>query len=698
MVDLGERLGRLQAAAQVSARHAQRVQLIFVLLCAYIGVTLSAITHEVLLRDRGIELALLGLAMPIGWFCLVAPVLVILLHCQLLLQVKLLSSTLTSMDHCIIELPTAALRREQRDLLYPSMLCQVLVGGSDGGWMTVLFRAMVWVTICALPILVLTWVLLTFVPYHHVGITWFQRLALVADVSLLCVLWRQIQRTRPGRHRDLRQGTWQEYVHTATAAAGVVGACFVAFAVGVVPGESIEGFTTWPISANDWAPRHLNLAGRMLVDPAPIPTSCDAGPVAPARWRNGLDLRGRDLRQANFSGARLDNADLRAARLEGADLQRAGLRGAVFTTGLSQPQEDGEGHPGHHGSLVAPAQLQRATLRMADLDDVDLSGVALEGADLTGAYLQGALLNRTVLRGATLSAARLSGASLVRADLAGADLRGAQLQAANLTGADMRGADLAEADLRGADLHDAKLDGANLRNTRLRGADLGNASLRSACFAATDLGLSNLRGVELAPLAEEERGVLLREMILQLVGARPGDNATEMSDDEFEQFVAGFDAPWMRISTERLHAAVSRDCPPISRSEVVSTGATYDGAGLLAEWPAAPEPTTYARQLTEYLAELSCTEGPRVAKALVWQFDPARSHFGPKPALREHLRGLPAEIVRRCPANGELPYEVRLALDQTREPEPRATSVARSPRQAAPPTTVAARDRRKRGR
>ena len=101
----------------------------------------------------------------------------------------------------------------------------------------------------------------------------------------------------------------------------------------------------------------------------------------------GLFLRARTLRFADFSESRLYNADLLFADLLGADL--------------------------------SGAQLSGADLFSADLSRADQVGADLSGADLRSAHLSGA---------------HLSGAHLSRADLLGADLSGANLaEAKNLS-------------------------------------------------------------------------------------------------------------------------------------------------------------------------------------------------------------------------------------------------------------------------
>lgn len=94
---------------------------------------------------------------------------------------------------------------------------------------------------------------------------------------------------------------------------------------------------------------------------------------------------------------------------------------------------------------------------------------------------------RANLRGAHLQYVQLQGVCLEKANLQGADLRGA----------DLRGANLKKAQLQAADLRGAKLRGANLDGASLHGATLVNAELQDVKFRLTDLTGANLFGADL---------------------------------------------------------------------------------------------------------------------------------------------------------------------------------------------------------
>ena len=149
----------------------------------------------------------------------------------------------------------------------------------------------------------------------------------------------------------------------------------------------------------------------------------------------GLDLSGRDLREADLAGLDLHRANLREARLQGADLRDAKLERADLVDANLQ------------GVKLYRANLQQASLFRANLQETNLLG-----ADLQGAYRSDA---------ANLQGAQLFWANLQAAHLDGANLQRALLRRVNLQGADLRGADLRAANLADASLRDANLEGAN---------------------------------------------------------------------------------------------------------------------------------------------------------------------------------------------------------------------------------------------
>src|SRR5665213_2008023 len=284
-------------------------------------------------------------------------------------------------------------------------------------------------------------------------------------------------------------------------------------------------------------------------------TARPGGARAVFSWMDlsGLNFRGRNLSDADFTGAilagckfanaRLDHtvffaadmqeadlsecslrrADLRGACLRGADLTGADLFEADLREGSIAAVDRGRGlRLLEHTSRVSEAQ--GATLVGANLERSKLSGVIAVRADFTDAILKDAKLVRANLKQCSMSGVNLAGADLSGADLSGADLRdavlvGATIYACNTTDARMDGAltdqpsgrDISElpyaemvaahaqwCETQGAEGSPSSFDGADLRALKsIKGYNLTALSAKGAVFYGLDMEGVQLQGAHL---------------------------------------------------------------------------------------------------------------------------------------------------------------------------------------------------------
>ncbi len=175
------------------------------------------------------------------------------------------------------------------------------------------------------------------------------------------------------------------------------------------------------------------------------------------REREGLDLRGANLRHVNLRGLPL-------ARLRG---------------GLTREE------------WVATTLEQRA-----------LAGVHLERADLSEAHLEGALLRGAFLQGASLRATQMEQAVLFQAHLEQAYLRMVHLEGANMMYVRLEGTYLRKTWLTGADLRHAVCDNTtNLEKVTLIDRKWGCALLADVHWGDCNLAVIDWRRV--MPLGDE---------------------------------------------------------------------------------------------------------------------------------------------------------------------------------------------------
>ena len=331
-------------------------------------------------------------------------------------------------------------------------------------------------------------------------------------------------------------------------------------------------------------------------------------------FTRGIDLRGRDLRFADFTKSKLFKADLRSAKLQGANLkktqlQEANLQGAQLQgTDLVDSQLQGSNLQNARlkWANLGFARLRYSDLRNAHLERANLIIAQLQGANLKEAQLQGANLVAANLQETNLSLAQLQGAFLTMATLQGAVLWKAQLQGANLYRSELQGVDLNDAQLQGADLQYAKLQGAILWNASLQGSDLKNALLQGAA-----LGHAQLQGADLAH-AEFQGAVLWKA---QLQGAN-------LVDAQFEGIWGGIDLN-KSVRWEALLEEVLPKLPKLKRREFINSIKEAEKRTQDFDTPTAVERFKTQITLKQFLENrnrLVCQD-EYIAKGILHQYD-----------------------------------------------------------------------------
>jgi uncharacterized protein YjbI with pentapeptide repeats len=420
-----------------SAQHIYSVTLAFLAVCVYVGIAVASTTHQVLLLGKRIGLPLFDVQIPLDYFFVLAPTLLVLLHLHLLILGYLLLCKIQAYVR------DGNLPEEETDLVFSSLSLSIFLGHGHPWTIRLFLSVLLRAVRIMVPVCLLLATQVTFLPYHSVFITIWHKVLIFIDISLI---WYFSFRTpdlkvsQAAVSGNFRPG----FIHPAwtVKCLGILGTLAVlGFSIIVAGGRSeVHRSRSLETFLSELVPLDLSVVGRILVEEVPSGESMSPDNV------KGAELAGRNLRGADFTDAVLVNADFRNAYLSDAVFTNADLRGAKFSSRVD---------------------LRRAHLDKANLDGVDLSQSDLRGADLRGAKL----------RGAHLGSALLTGADLSRASLHGADLRDA----------DLRGIKLIEADAIAVDFSGAKVLGADFRNARLflsrglllEGVDLSGAHLGS---------------------------------------------------------------------------------------------------------------------------------------------------------------------------------------------------------------------------
>ncbi len=493
----------------------------FVSVGAYVAVTVASTTHEMLLRASNlVTLPLLNAQIPIigpFGFYTIAPWLIVLLHSDLLLQLSILGNELARFDQELnqVEEPKRTLLRQRVANFYYVLY---LSGGAPSRFLHLLSAFITWMTAVMIPLALLLFIQIRFLPFHSPFDTWLHRAAIIVDVGL--ILFILMPRLWPRLRATARHTGWKLLFRQAVSVPIFIAlACAVTLFVSLVVATIPDGPGGTSYFAQNMELRERVLTANVL-SPEDINALRDAGD--PEKLREVLAkvmpfqaLQGRDFRYADLYNAVLPRLDLRAVRSDNGEPAAPLPADCDARRDCEDPpdcEERGLQRTQLIGANFAWASMQGAMFDEAILDESNLSWAKLQDGSLNRAHLNRAILASARLRGARLESAKLCGADLSEAEMDGSVVVGAHLRGANLRGARLSSANLAGADLRGADLSDADLTDANLTGARLQGAVLRGAKTRGARFDGANVELADLSAAGGAQPARAAVTALLVEL------------------------------------------------------------------------------------------------------------------------------------------------------------------------------------------
>jgi uncharacterized protein YjbI with pentapeptide repeats len=472
----------LERSLNDSATRVSTIWVSYLIFALYLLIATGTTTHRQLLLNEPLKLPALNIDLPLFWFFVLAPILFVLLHLYVLLQVLLLGRTARAynetVDSVIGSAPENALVRQR---LANTLFAQIFAGSprEREGWLGWVLRAMAWTTLALAPIVIILAFQFVFLPYHSHLATWTHRLLLVFELGVAFLLWplvldarrefnwqelrRRVERTAavPVRllsTKDQRRQEWHRLRLQAVPVAACISFVAISLSLASFPGEPhlnlFTGNSLFAVQCDRWISQNFDRLVLPRVD------------VVDDEKLDKIERLTATKGQRPFQGERtrsFRDHDLTCGTFTFADFRRTDFAGVRMS-----------------GAIFANAELQGADLSYSHLDGADLSWSQLQGANLYGSQLQGANLYWSQLHGADLSWSQLQGANLSYA----------QLQGASLSHSQLHGVDLREAQLQGASLFDAQLQGANLSYAQLQGVDLGEAQLQAADFSGSKLKLA----------------------------------------------------------------------------------------------------------------------------------------------------------------------------------------------------------------
>ena len=170
--------------------------LIFLALMAYLLVTVAGITHRDLLLNAGVVLPLLQARIDLSGFFLAAPAVLALLHLGLVAQFVLLARKALEFNGALRLLESTDLRTHPLRLELDSFFfVQAIAGPERSRLLSGFLNAIGWITLIGLPLLLLIYLQVAFLPFHDAAITAVQRAIVLADIVLLALVGVFLLRT-----------------------------------------------------------------------------------------------------------------------------------------------------------------------------------------------------------------------------------------------------------------------------------------------------------------------------------------------------------------------------------------------------------------------------------------------------------------------------------------------------------------------
>ncbi|MGZ8533829.1 MAG: pentapeptide repeat-containing protein [Candidatus Binatia bacterium] len=374
----------LEKSLNDSATRVSTIWISFLIFGLYLVIAAGTVTHRQLLLEDPVKLPVLDIDLPLVGFFFLAPILYVIFHAYVLLQVLLLGRAAAAYNEAVEKADLDAEESASiRQRLANTLFAQLFAGSprERDGWLGLLLKAMAWLTLAIAPVLILLVFQYKFLPYHSHLATWTHRVLILVEFGVVFLLW-------PIALDPNRETEWLKVIRSPYALASIALFGFLSLSLFTFPGEPHVNFVAGEPLDSVQCRRWFDVPDRGLplirFDRLYLPlvdvVDDEKLSVIQANTKNVGDLQGertrvfreRDLNCGDFS----TYSDLRAV-----DFGRASLRGASFWSAKLQ------------GASFWGAQLQGASLDGADLSTASLEQVGLQGADFNNSAMEGAKLS-----------------------------------------------------------------------------------------------------------------------------------------------------------------------------------------------------------------------------------------------------------------------------------------------------------------
>ncbi|MEO0671989.1 MAG: pentapeptide repeat-containing protein [Pseudomonadota bacterium] len=591
--------------------------LIFLGVMAYLLIAVAGVSHKDLLLEEPVQLPIFGIDVPLIQFFQFAPILLVLFHLGITSQLVLLARKTLEFDLAVQQLESTVKRTHPLRLeLNNFFFVQGIAGPDRSLIMSAFLHAMSWLTLVVIPVLVLLFIQVAFLPYHSAEVTWAHRVALMVDIIMLLLIGVFLIRPESSFFRAAGRTITTHPLGVMITTAVFIAVSAFSFLVATIPGEALDRFVAKVRKSPTGDLVAAQAGGTPPIVGFALPSLfvredgslfglfyrnldvADLDLVADKEITKGeatFSLRDRDLRYARFDRSDLRQVDLTRTKLQFASFVRTDLRNAnLQCIELIPVIIEGDREKGECVEATG-ADFSRADMRGAQLAGSDYAGAIFTSADLRGADMRhtsviGAKFDETNLQRANLSGGILAqGADFLLAKLEGADMNGAQLQGSNFLSASMQGVDLSHAQLEGVSLQEADLEGAVMLRSKLQGANLTGANLVAVDLRWAEVWMTEPPNVEKTRLSDMS-DVTIRPIPESRIG-RIKAAVRRIPQKPVRDLVNGAIEPPMNIA--RSEKWRESDNHQLWRDIVLRRGTSRNLE-------------TYAPRLTSYLADLAC--------------------------------------------------------------------------------------------
>lgn len=547
-----ERLKALADSINETARMARATLALLLTAALYLGFTLLSSTDENLLLNAQVAVLQVGFGMALEQSYIFGPPIFLYLHVQGLFLLSILARKVQefndALDRELWGIPDSHRKRQEYWNWLSAFAFVQLFRRDDDGFHFVP-RSLMWISMTAIPLLLLFTVDLSFVRYQYWEITYSHHTVFILD--LVFVIWYSSWGSKGASDRSgSNLGRWfssgcrwrrlKEEITSCLAAIWILLRLAIACIMTLLlclhahpPSfdiKSVEKISFDIKNRRDEAMREISRRGISMEVMSIRKISMKEmfeGVMVQRRnriWRLDdeseisdnvkklieYDIMNEDKWQSeSLQGKDVNKLDIVPCQWWGFACRYMSVKGLWLVStppaDVYIPKND-ESDEGISESIqwsslnelsLAGRNLRFADFRFAKLQGVNLEGAELQGANLDRADLRDADLSRAKMDGAFLSAAKLQHANFSKAELRSANLHRANLQRAdlyrsqlwnvNLRNAKLQRANFTEAELQGTDMKSAYMDGAFLFKAKLTCTNLQNAQLRGTSFVRANL-------------------------------------------------------------------------------------------------------------------------------------------------------------------------------------------------------------------